>query len=171
MTPVGHSICGLTIAAIAIPRECRWKKALLTAGSFILLANAPDIPFPGWGHDRYDISHSLIVTAALTGLLYILFKKTTMISHRYLIAGGGCWFSHILLDSTYNHGKGLRVWWPISEERLAMPLPWFETLRSPINYLSEHSVRVMSIELVAFGIIFAIAMAFRFLTPRRLGRG
>ena len=37
---------------------------LLLAG-LLVLANALDLPLPGWGHSRYLVSHSLLLNAGL----------------------------------------------------------------------------------------------------------
>ena len=166
MTPVGHSLCGLSIAAVTLPTGLPLKKVIPLSGLFLVMANIPDFPIPGWGHDRYDISHSLIVTLTLAiplsvGFYLLRLDKMTgskVVLARLIVT----WFSHIILDSTYNHGKGLPVLWPISNARLALPLPWFETLRTPVNYFTPHSIRVMSVELLAYGVLFCMAMAFRF---------
>ena len=64
MTPVGHSLAGLTVGCAVLPRDLSPSVRAANLAAFVVLANAPDLPFPGWGHARYDISHSVFVTTA-----------------------------------------------------------------------------------------------------------
>ena len=55
---------GLTIGVAAVPRDFNRRQTVVILAAFVALANAPDWPLPGWGHDRYDVSHSIFVTLA-----------------------------------------------------------------------------------------------------------
>lgn len=166
MTPVGHTLTGLTIAVLVLPRDVSTKRRLVTMGSFALLANLPDLPFPGWGHERYDISHSVFVIGGilwLTLLFALLIGPVARIAggRRILFAGAGACLSHLLLDTLYNHGFGLAMFWPFSEARLALPVPWFETLKTSLPAITMHSIRVFLIELACYGPIFLAAVFWR----------
>jgi hypothetical protein len=129
---------------------------------FVVLANAPDLPLPGWGHDRYFISHSVFVTSAAVliaacAALAIMRAMGRQSSRRLILAGAMAWYSHLLLDTFYNHGKGLAIFWPVSDARIALPLPWFSTMRLPPIF-SSHNVRVWLIEAAAYGALLAAAV-------------
>jgi hypothetical protein len=96
----------------------------------MVLANIPDIPLPSWGHARYDISHSIFVNLLLSMIVLLAFG-------RFCGSGGGrtvglgiiAWFSHLLLDTFYNHGLGVGIFWPFSSATLAFPIPWFSVVK------------------------------------------
>lgn len=164
MTPVGHSLTGIAIGLIVMPREFSWRAKASTLVSFVLLANLPDFAFPGWGHDRYDISHSIFVTGVLAMALVLLlraFGATRRVVTPGLLAGGvAAWYSHLLLDTFYNHGKGLAMFWPLSDARLALPIPWFTTM-DPHHLLSIRNATVFGIEGLCYGGIVLGAIAYR----------
>jgi len=61
-------------ATIAMARAFTARQKLATIGVFLFLANVPDLPFPGWGHDRYDISVTVFfTTAVLAGVVAAAF--------------------------------------------------------------------------------------------------
>jgi hypothetical protein len=61
----------------------------------------------------------------------------------------------------YNHAEGLAMFWPVSWDRLALPVPWLETLREPLPHFDAHAARVMGIELLTFGPVLAAAVLGR----------
>lgn len=161
MTPVGHCLVGATIALFAIPRGSSRKRRIFTTLGFLFFANVPDLKIPGWGHDRYDISHSVfsigligVAFVALT-LLWPAFRKWIG-GLKVALLGVVAMMSHLLLDSFYNHGKGIGIFWPFSEARLNLAVPWFETLQSNLPAMTLHSLRVMAIELVCFGLVLTL---------------
>ena len=81
------------------------------------------------------------------------------------------WFSHLLLDTFYNHGKGIGLFWPFSTWRLALPIPWFETLHKPLPYFDSHAIRVYAIELISFAPVFLIAVFIRAVVVGRMENG
>ena len=164
MTTVGHSLLGLSIAAAAVPQSVPRRKFVLLSGAFVLFANLPDLPVPGWGHFAYSVSHSFVVTVVLASVLFgvVRARRPNLITFPALpwlltIA----WLSHMVLDSTYSHGNGLAVLWPISSAHLALPLPWFDTLSLPVA--SDHNRHVIHTELAIYGTIVVLAFLVRFL--------
>ncbi|MFK7817440.1 MAG: metal-dependent hydrolase [Planctomycetaceae bacterium] len=162
MSPVGHSLVGLTLATIAgePKRSRRWK--LVTAITFVALASLPDWPLPCWGHDRYDISHSIFVNVGLVTLFLTLWKWIPRINRsvptRYIAFGITAWLSHLLLDSFYNHGRGVAIFWPFSDGRLKLPIPWFNTLDLSQPILGNHNLSVFVIEFVAYSPLWLVSI-------------
>ena len=117
MTQVGHLLTGAAIGVLCKPDRTPPKWLTAYFGAFLLLANIPDLPFKNWGHDRYDISHSIFVNLFLIAMLaaLLLFWKhfRSKIGGWKVIAGGmAAWLSHLLLDSFYSHGYGVAIFWP-----------------------------------------------------------
>lgn len=151
---------GLTIATVATPRDWSVRARVVTYATFVVLANAPDIPLANWGHHRYDISHSVFVTAVATALVALvvrLIASAGRIPWQLYLAGVAAWYSHLLLDTTYNHGNGLAVFWPVNSGRVALPIPWFSIMR-PHELFSTHNYQVWAIEAGVYGTIFAAVL-------------
>jgi len=168
VTTIGHSLTGLSIAVLSLPpgRSRRWY--VLASICFVAIANAPDFPFPGWGHSAYHVSHSVFVTVLLSTLLALLLYWPTFserVGVRVIAAWSIAWFSHLPLDSMYAHGQGIAIYWPFSDAHLAMPVSWFETLSLPVR--SEHNLQVFSIELLAFGTALFFCTGLRWAWSRR----
>ncbi|MEM7699975.1 MAG: metal-dependent hydrolase [Verrucomicrobiota bacterium] len=128
MTPVGHSLTGAAIALAVLPSGATRQRLAATVGAFVLLANLPDFPIPGWGHDRYHVSHSLFVVSPIlifVAVICFTYPKLRKIcgEPRIIIAGAIAGLSHLLLDTFYNHGKGLAMFWPLSNSRLIEKVP------------------------------------------------
>ncbi len=132
MTPVGHSLVGAAVGVVVMPRyKSRWASAAFLS-VFVALANLPDWRLPYWGHERYDISHSVFVNLALiivcAAVLRICkFTRANIGAWPMIIGGAIAWLSHLFLDSFYSHGQGIAIFWPFSTARLALPMPWFRT--------------------------------------------
>ncbi len=115
MTTVGHSLTGIAIAALTLPQAQTRRWYFFIGAGFVFFANLPDYPLPGWGHNSYLVSHSIFVTALLAALLGLLLLWPTFqagVGKRVLVAWSAAWFSHMLLDSMYNHGQGIAIFWP-----------------------------------------------------------
>jgi membrane-bound metal-dependent hydrolase YbcI (DUF457 family) len=177
MTPIGHSLFGASVGVVCMPelKTTRAKAALLAA--FALLANVPDFALPGWGHDRYQVSHSLFINlsliAAIVAVLRLRRRAWRELGSTPVVLGGAAaWLSHLLLDSFYNHGRGIAMFWPFSSARLALPLPWLGFLESNPPPLNAHTLEVCLVELGSFGLILSAAVYWRFrLFPRLARRG
>lgn len=162
MSPVGHTLTGLAIGYAIAPADMPISRRVTWLGVTALCANAPDLPLPYWGHDRYDISHSIFSTSTAVTCCIILATFYSIhfrqIDRRLIICCAVAWFSHLLLDTFYNHGNGLAVFWPISETRVALPIPWFNTLNLD-NFLGIHNLRVFAMEGVFYGAILCVVAA------------
>ena len=176
MTPVGHSLVGLSIGVLCMPQgqSPRTRAAFLVG--FMFSANIPDFPIPGWGHYRYHISHSLFVSGAMivaAAVLLRLWRRTrpTLGSMPVLLGGAAAWLSHLLLDSLYSHGRGLAVFWPFSTARFALPVPWLHNLYASPPPLDEHTVRVCLVEAACFLPLVLLAVAWKMGLRRGLRRG
>lgn len=163
MTPVGHCLVGATVGVLyCYARQLPVRSHIAVIAGMVFCANLPDCPLPGWGHSRYEISHSLFVGMVLV-LGYVIAARCfgpirRSIGSWPLIAAGTCaLFSHYLLDSFYNHGKGVAVFWPVSSSRLTLPIPWFETMTTDPLWC-WHNFRVWGIELVCYGFLFLIVL-------------
>ena len=176
MTLVGHGLTGAALGLLATPRGAGRPRLLLLLLAFAALGNVPDFPLPYWGHYRYEVSHSLFVTVALAGglgaVLWISRRARERVGGgQVIVLGAAAWCSHLLLDSFYNHGKGVAILWPLSTGRLALALPWFSTVRRPLWHLDGHSLRVMAVELAFFGGLFLLTAGVRWALLRSGARG
>lgn len=173
MTPVGHSLMGASIAVLCLPsRSSRWTRCLGLI-CFIILANLPDAPLPGWGHDRYWFSHSIIVNGivmlAAVILCYSWRAGVRWLGGLPVIAGGLLsWLSHFLLDTLYNHGRGLAMFWPFGSWRLALPIAWFSVMNGIPKTLDGRVLRILGIELLAYGTLLVLALFWRCFIFKRI---
>ena len=166
MTPLGHSLFGATLAVAGgrSPSVGKGTAAIVLAA--VVSANVPDLPLPGWGHSNYRVSHSVFVGLSLiatAGLLYLAVPngRQKLGGWRVFRVCAAALLSHYLLDSFYNHGRGIALSWPISDARLALPIPWFSTLGSLTPALDWHLIRTCAIELVCYGSLLGIAVWVR----------
>lgn len=154
MTPIGHTLTGIAIGYLAVPRATPIKTKALLLAAFAVAANAPDLPFPYWGHQRYDISHSIFSTAVGVLLLEIAlawrFRARAPVGWRVMLGLAVAWYSHLLLDTLYSHAIGLEVFWPVSETRIALPIPWLHS-GDRTHLFSMYNVRVAIFEVLTFG--------------------
>ncbi len=164
MTTVGHTLMSLTLGVLALPRGLsRWAGAIYF-GVFVLLANMPDIRLPYWGHHRYAVSHSVFTNLVLMGLAVVLVRfwgrRKFWWRWSVVLAGCGAWLSHLLLDSFYNHGRGIAIFWPFSSTRLTLPLPWFSVQpHRPPPITAEHW-HIYATEFAFYGMFLLAAIIF-----------
>lgn len=173
MSPVGHTLLGLSLAAFAVPNPVTLRSSIVTGFAFVALTNLPDWPISRWGHDRYDISHSLFVNLSLISVTYLVWARTASLrkhlSPLFVTLATLAWLSHLLLDSFYSHGNGVDLLWPFADGRLNLALPWFDTLD-----LHNHSVfddknlKIFGIELIAYSPVFLLAVFCRWWVERRI---
>ena len=163
MTPVGHALTGTAIAVICMPKHTSRRYKLIHFVAFIALALVPDFRLPNWGHDKYYISHSLFINLLfIFGLMILLalFKniRAKIGGWVVIVCGAAAWLSHLLLDSFYNHGKGVAIFWPFSKGRLVLPIPWLSVVKTLPPPITIELVRILLIEFVTFFplVLFAI---------------
>lgn len=167
MTPVGHTLTGIAIGAACMPKEkpARWKAIYLGVCAF--LAYIPDLQLPYWGHGaHYYVSHSLFsnLMLILVCLLPFLFSKPlrTKVGSGWAITSGAlAWISYLLLDTFYNTGTGLMMFWPLSDARLSLAMPWFSVVT---EYFSLRTLNIVLIETAFYGGILAMVALIRKLT-------
>ena len=142
------------IVSLPERKPARWK--VIHLAIFALLALIPDFRFRFWGHHRYFISHSIFIN--LFVILHVLPVFICLKGFREMVGGwnvvtGGVltWLSHLLLDTFYNHGKGLLMFWPFSDARLALPIPWFSVVKDMPPPLTLDTVRILLIEFAFYG--------------------
>jgi hypothetical protein len=166
MTSVGHALTGIAIGIVCKPKNTSTKWTIIHLTIFAFLANIPDLPFPNWGHARYDISHSIFVTLLLITILVIcLTFRRKMMQHigGWQVIGGGAlaWLSHLLLDSFYNHGYGIAIFWPFSKARLTLPIPWFSVVPSIPPPFTWPIIQILLIEFVSYFPLVLLAIGLR----------
>jgi len=165
VTTVGHSLAGLSIAVLTLPKGRSLMWYLLIGHFFIFFANVPDFPLPGWGHASYEVSHSVFLTgllASMMALLLLLPKFNEQVGAKVVLFWSITWLTHMVLDALYNHGQGIGIFWPFSNAHLVLPLPWFETLTWPPK--TSHNLRVFLIELGVYGALLGVSVWIRSLS-------
>jgi len=180
-------LTGASIGVLVVPRDWRARaKAGLLAG-FALVATLPDwqlppgmpglqyLPLPPWGHNLYRVSHSLFVNLAIAAAGVVLLGSWPPVRKALggwpvLLGAAAALLSHLLLDTFYNHGRGLAMFWPLSDARLALPMPWFSTLEDIPPPLDWHTVRVVLVEAAFYLPLFIVCVAVRVGLARRVCR-
>lgn len=158
MTPVGHTLTGLTIGYLAVPYEMPPKPKAIALGVFAFLANLPDIPVT-----RFIITHSFIIVTIAVILIIAEIKffagNHPYLPNRVLFGGALAWYSHLLLDSFYDrHGAdGFEAFWPILGVKLSLPIPWLLQADKE-EVLGWHNASVGLFEAVTFGIPLLVAI-------------
>jgi membrane-bound metal-dependent hydrolase YbcI (DUF457 family) len=165
MTSVGHCLTGLSLASLVVPRSWGRKEKRVAFAVFTLVANAPDLPLPFWGHYSYRVSHSLFVNLALVlvvaGLLLNARGWRCKPAWRWVVTGGAAaWLSHLLLDSFYSHGHGIRIFWPVSDAALNLALPWFHVLQRGSSP-DPAALRIFAIEAAFYGALLGACLTWR----------
>jgi len=169
VTTIGHSLTGLSLAALTLPPGQSRRLYVLTTAIFVALANVADLPLPGWGHSAYHVSHSIFVTALLASLMALLLFWPTFhakVGVKVIAAWSIAWLSHLPLDSMYAHGQGIAIFWPFSEAHLAMPVPWFETVSLPAR--TVENLRVFGVETAVFGAALVASVGLRRAWSRKI---
>jgi membrane-bound metal-dependent hydrolase YbcI (DUF457 family) len=166
MTQVGHTLTGITVGVLCLPKSHSPRGRAAHLILFGLVASIPDFGLPAWGHERYDISHSLFVNSFIILLLALCLALWDKPRHRIggwgvVLGGSLAWLSHLLLDSFYNHGHGVAIFWPFSDAHLALPIPWFSVVYKSPPPLTLETARIYAIELACYGILLLIAVGVR----------
>lgn len=162
VTTVGHSLTGLSIAVLTLPKGRSLMWYLLVGHFFIFFANVPDFPLPGWGHASYEVSHSIFLTGLLASIMALLLlhpRFNEQVGAKVIFFWSLTWLGHMVLDALYNHGQGIGIFWPLSDAHLVLPVPWFETLTWPP--FTEHNRKVFLIELGFYGALLLTCIGIR----------
>ena len=164
MTMVGHGLLGFSLGALTIPRGWSRRAKLLAFGVLGLLAGGPDLPAPLWGHSQYLISHSLFVNLGLVAGVAVLAAASPRLRAALggwpgVCAGAAAWLSHLLLDSFYSHGMGVRIFWPLSLDALNLSMPWFDVLH--IGVPPDVAVRIFAVEFAFYGSLLGLCLLWR----------
>ena len=129
-----------------------------------LLANLPDFDFPSWGHKLYLVSHSIFVLSILAGVLILpeklLLFFMSFTKKRLFLFNWFCFASHLLLDTLYSSGSGLRMFWPISKKYFHFPISFFQTVSSK-NWSSAANMKEYGLEFLVFGALLGIVLFIR----------
>jgi hypothetical protein len=107
------------------------------------------------------------------GLLILRISNVVAIRWRVTVGGMAAWYSYILLDSMYNHGYGIRIYWPFGTGSLVLTVPWFSTVQHSQSLLNMHNLQVFAIEFACYMPLLAVVMTLRrmlFLKSRALNR-
>lgn len=180
MTQMGHSLVGLSFGILALKKLPLNAKRIFIPSIlilFVILANLPDLPVPGWGHDRYEVSHSLWITMIVAlgiSCAYLLLCKyifKTKPQGLFLLLMNLALFSHLLLDSFYNHGYGVAIFWPFSSASLVLPIPWLSVQKDLPPPITQEMIKIWLLEFLTFGPLLLVALikpfrkvGFRFLS-------
>jgi hypothetical protein len=156
-------LTGAAIGVSVIPKRGSSIHKIVHLFVFILLANLPDLPMIGWGHEKYFYSHSLFVNGLFIALGFLFLTLSNKTFRQIggwpvLIAGAGAWLSHLLLDSFYNQGLGVMIFWPFSSGRLILPIPWLAALPSSPPPITAAMIPIFVLEFLTFSpfLLFAI---------------
>jgi hypothetical protein len=178
MTLVGHMLTGTAIGIVSMPDYPRTRQKTIYLAIFALLATVPDWPFRNWGHVKYYISHSIFLNLLLISIcwtiLYIIprmankysmIPKIWLLSWQVMLGGSIAWLSHLMLDTFYNHKKGLAMFWPLSSVRLALPVPWLAVVNRPLWPVTAGNLRIILLDFLTFFplVIFAIIIRRAFI--------
>ena len=85
-------------------------------------------------------------------------EELSIRDRRLILFGAAACLSHLLLDTFYNHGNGLAMFWPASEATLAFPIPWFETIKSPLA--SVQNLKTFAIEFACYAPLLLLATVY-----------
>jgi len=166
MTQVGHVLTGIAIGVACMPNRKPAHSRLVHLVVFGLLATIPDFPLKNWGHHLYYFSHSLFVNLLLilvVSLAFVFLKDVRARIGGWVVVIGGAlaWLSHLLLDTFYNHGQGLSMFWPFSDRRLALPIPWFSVVKDASLPLTPETVHILLTELAFYGSVLLVVMLMK----------
>jgi len=166
MTQVGHSITGAALGVLCLPQSASTKQTVTHVVAFVLLSNIPDLPLKNWSHEKYHVSHSifvnlLLIITTIVILAYLRDVRTRIGGWPAMVSGTIAWLSHLLLDSFYNHGNGIAIFWPLSDARLVLPIPWFSTVTSLPPPITPEMIRIFLIEFVCYLPFLLLAVLIR----------
>jgi membrane-bound metal-dependent hydrolase YbcI (DUF457 family) len=154
-------LTGATIGVLCKPEGVSKKWTRVYYGVFLLLSQVPDFPFKNWGHDKYRISHSIFVNLLLVVIVVVplSFLRDRIGGWKVIVGGSITWLSHLLLDSFYNQGIGIAIFWPFSTAKLVLPIPCFTAILEP--YITLQRLKEYLIEFVCYFPLLLLAIGWR----------
>jgi hypothetical protein len=179
MTQMGHLITGTALGVASLPRQHSRGAQALHLIIFAILGTIPDWSLHNWGHERYYFSHSLFVSlvpiaATLFLFLFLPDARRKIGGWPVLFTAALAWLSHLLLDSFYNHGYGIAIFWPYSEARLILPIPWLAVAPGSAFPPTPAKLREVFLELATFSPLIVLGWMARrgwiFLRTRKAAR-
>lgn len=164
MTTLGHTLVGASIAMICTPVAHSTRRLFVVMVIMVMVASLPDWPIPVWGHHCLEISHSIIVNAALLLFLMVvafgfaggILRKNLPLVFGIIIA----WMSHFLMDTLYSDSS-LTMFWPISKAGVSLPIPWLKTMPHIPPPFDQKILNIFLFETVTFLPLLLMAAALR----------
>jgi len=169
--PALHAFAGYSIYALSKNKEENLKLALYC----MFLANAADLDFiPGIligqaGRFHHDLSHSFgaaILVGLLSALGMRLWKKRGAL--KAFLISCPAYASHIILDLSNGHCKGMPLFWPLSSHRFSLDFKvgYLDKAKSietaDLGGFLEHLVSEVSVKRFTLEIIFVGAVWLSF---------
>ena len=162
MTSLGHCLVGASVGVLCMPASDTLQRRLIILVAIIAVANLPDWPIPGWGHDRLFVSHSIFVNGAAIVCLaagFHLQRAWVRQAYRRVIIGLAiAWLSHFILDCLYVDSR-LAMFWPFSKASVSLPVPWLKTLPHVPPPFDEPVIRILILETLTFLPLLVLAAA------------
>jgi membrane-bound metal-dependent hydrolase YbcI (DUF457 family) len=172
----GHVITGAAIGVVALPKKLPIWQGAIYFSIFTFLSVLPDNQYlPNWGHgNHYYYSHSLFVNLLVISIIAVIVISlgsllNKPVSLTVILGGAVAWLSHLLLDAMYNTGYGIAIFWPFSEGRLILSIPWL-ALGHGVGLLTPEGLRLFTIEAITFLPLLVIAITARWLISHRTER-
>ena len=164
MTSLGHSLVGASVGWLCMPALDKAGKRFLFLAGIIAVASLPDWPIPGWGHDRLEISHSVIVNGGvMLGLVLGVRGLAGPTYKRYRLATGGVlavWGSHFLMDTLYADSS-MVLFWPLSDAAVSLPVPWLKTMPHVPPPFDHRILEILLFEALTFAPLLVLAIWIR----------
>lgn len=157
--PIAHGLLGAAAVAATNPRSIDLKslKPYLIGGALTLLPDFDFILVFATGNDQWHrgFTHSIAFANFVSILLFVYFGRDRI---REALGYSLAFASHFILDfMTTKVGGGLELFFPFSDERYG--LRWFGFSEFPSKMHFFDVIQTLIIELLIFGLIFALVIA------------
>lgn len=173
-TPIGHSLAGAIIYALATKRKDllrSWRWLLLS----MFFASVADVDFAPGLFGRLDLAnrfhrrltHTLlfsILASALTFVVLKVMRKPRPARNSIMLLG--CGLSHIVLDMAgkdFREPLGVPFLWPLVRKSFKSSIELFADLRKSTyaEIFSIYTLGVVACEVVLLGAILSIVVALK----------
>lgn len=167
-SPLAH-----TAAGYLLRQGTARRPGMRLTAAFVFLSLLPDLDaLPGFIlRDLYtwhnNFSHSLaagLAAAGLAGGAALLLQAPS--ARFWALATLLSWWAHLTMDF-FTVGRGVMLFWPLSAERLASPVPLFYGLRWSADLWSLHHV-ITAVTEVLF--ILSLFLLLRHMNRERYGK-